>query len=382
MQQTLAQNGLRRVGFTRSTDAFAEIVERYQCLVCALAYSGTGDLDKSRDLARETFVRAFRSFADIKDPCNLREWLCRITRHVVDRSIRKERYGVINSPPVPAGEQTVGRHPPGSPVSKEHAALLWRALQPVPQKYRDALVLYYRRRSSIAAVASDLGLSEDAANELVTQGLRLLGTEYVSLIENVLARTAPAKAFTTWVLEALGGSPGSEGLRPRSVEPVVGARDSGSDTQADTGPKAEERLFQQEVPASVQMSRAAVYAAFAATTLGGLAWVLSSCLSAGDWAAAGAAVAVAAGIFAVGATLCLRDQGKRWDTLIAVICALGVLNLVLVNLRWGRWTEALNGSGAATATADLHRWTINLIITLVLAVLLLLYLRVQSRRAK
>ena len=39
-------------------DAFGQIIARYQSLVCSLAYSATGSLSQSEDLAQETFVAA------------------------------------------------------------------------------------------------------------------------------------------------------------------------------------------------------------------------------------------------------------------------------------------------------------------------------------
>jgi DNA-directed RNA polymerase specialized sigma24 family protein len=39
-------------------DAFGQIVSRYQSLVCSLAYSATGSLSQSEDLAQDTFITA------------------------------------------------------------------------------------------------------------------------------------------------------------------------------------------------------------------------------------------------------------------------------------------------------------------------------------
>jgi DNA-directed RNA polymerase specialized sigma24 family protein len=41
-------------------DAFRTIVERYQTLVCSLAYCTTGSVSQSEDLAQETFVAAWK----------------------------------------------------------------------------------------------------------------------------------------------------------------------------------------------------------------------------------------------------------------------------------------------------------------------------------
>jgi DNA-directed RNA polymerase specialized sigma24 family protein len=39
-------------------EAFRQIVERYPSLVCSLAYSASGNLSRSEDLAQDTFVTA------------------------------------------------------------------------------------------------------------------------------------------------------------------------------------------------------------------------------------------------------------------------------------------------------------------------------------
>ena len=41
-------------------EAFGQIVARYQALICSLAYSGTGNLSQSEDVAQETFIAAWK----------------------------------------------------------------------------------------------------------------------------------------------------------------------------------------------------------------------------------------------------------------------------------------------------------------------------------
>jgi len=48
--------------------AFGQIVERYQTLICALAYSACGDLSRSEDLAQQTFITAWRQLCALKEP--------------------------------------------------------------------------------------------------------------------------------------------------------------------------------------------------------------------------------------------------------------------------------------------------------------------------
>jgi hypothetical protein len=61
-------------------DAFSRIVERYQTLVCSLAYSACGDLAISEDLAKETFLTAWRRLGDLREPMVLfyrEQWISR-----------------------------------------------------------------------------------------------------------------------------------------------------------------------------------------------------------------------------------------------------------------------------------------------------------------
>ena len=70
--------------------AFGRIVERYQRLLCSLAYSTTGQLSQSEDLAQEAFVEAWRQLGTLREPEKLRSWLCGILRHKVGRLRRAD----------------------------------------------------------------------------------------------------------------------------------------------------------------------------------------------------------------------------------------------------------------------------------------------------
>ena len=51
-----------------SRDAFRRIVERYQTLICSLAYSATGNVSRSEDMAQETFIAAWKQLGALRDP--------------------------------------------------------------------------------------------------------------------------------------------------------------------------------------------------------------------------------------------------------------------------------------------------------------------------
>ena len=68
--------------------AFGEIVTRYQSLVCAIAFSGTGDLARAEEVAQETFLAAHQGLANLRDPARLKAWLAGIARNLAQNARR------------------------------------------------------------------------------------------------------------------------------------------------------------------------------------------------------------------------------------------------------------------------------------------------------
>jgi DNA-directed RNA polymerase specialized sigma24 family protein len=62
------------------TEAFEQIVCRYQSLICSLTYSATGSLGQSQELAQETFITARKHLRLLRERHKLRAWLWRATK--------------------------------------------------------------------------------------------------------------------------------------------------------------------------------------------------------------------------------------------------------------------------------------------------------------
>ncbi|WP_438481730.1 RNA polymerase sigma factor [Oleiharenicola lentus] len=187
-------------------EAFARIVERYQRLLCSLAYSSTGNVTESEDAAQEAFIAAWTQLPDLREPEKLRPWLCGILRHKLSRLRRQYgRDAALGAEPVEAAADIVSEDVPAveKTMRDEEQVILWRALERVPPLYREALVLYYRENSSIEHVACALDVSEDAVKQRLARGRKLLQEQALAFVEGALARTTPGRAFTLGVLAAL-----------------------------------------------------------------------------------------------------------------------------------------------------------------------------------
>jgi len=187
-------------------DAFGQIIARYQSLVCSLAYSATGSLSQSEDLAQETFFTAWKQLDQLREPLRLRAWLCGIARNLINNDLRKQgREPSHRAEPLDEISETYSpeAQPADRAISREEAQILWRSLERVPETYREPLVLFYREHQSIKAVAQNLDLTEDTVKQRLSRGRKMLQEEVLAFVEGALARTSPGQEFTLGVLATL-----------------------------------------------------------------------------------------------------------------------------------------------------------------------------------
>ena len=128
-------------------DSFNQLVLRWERPIYALAYRVIGREEDARDVAQETFLRAFRALGGFKGQAKFSSWLYRITLNLCRDWIRKERRTPVSQPPEGidivelAGEaapsetieQVVGRNQLSRAVSKAMASL--------PEEQRTAIIL-------------------------------------------------------------------------------------------------------------------------------------------------------------------------------------------------------------------------------------------------
>jgi RNA polymerase sigma factor (sigma-70 family) len=185
--------------------AFETLVQRYQSLVCAVAYNACGDLALSEDVAQETFWAAWRERESLEEPARLRGWLCGIARNLGRNARRRAARPAESASPLNAGTE-VAVNAPGPAeemVSREEAALIWQTLEQIPDSYREPLILFYREQQPVAEIAAALDLSEDAVKQRLTRGRALLREQVAQLVEGVLQRTRPGRPFTVAVMAGL-----------------------------------------------------------------------------------------------------------------------------------------------------------------------------------
>jgi len=200
---------LLKASLQGSTQAFEVIVGRHQSLVCAITYSGTGSVEKSEELAQETFLRAWKSLDQLQDLAKFKAWLCSIARRTVQNWFRSQRQDVVGkAAPLDCAVEKVSEEagPVEAAMMKEQQAVVARALAQIPESLREPVILFYREQKSVREVAEQLGLSENAARQRISRGRSMLREQVADIVETTIARTKPGKAFTTAVIAAVAAT--------------------------------------------------------------------------------------------------------------------------------------------------------------------------------
>ena len=161
-------------------DSFNQLVLRWERPIYALAYRVIGREEDARDVAQETFLRAFRALSGFKGQAKFSSWLYRITLNLCRDWIRKERRTPVSQAPEGidiielAGEATpsetieqlVGRNQLSRAVSKAMASL--------PEEQRTAIILKEYHGLTFQEIADMLDCPLSTVKTRLYQGLSVV----------------------------------------------------------------------------------------------------------------------------------------------------------------------------------------------------------------
>ena len=145
--------------------AFDALMLRYQAPIIRYLHGLTGDAEHARDLAQETFLRAFHLLATLRDPATLRAWLYQIAHHLAYSLLR--RRALLRWLPLPRALHATTPAPESSAIA---AAQVAQALARVPLDQRAPLLLHLVAGFSYAEIAALLHVSEGAVRMRISRG--------------------------------------------------------------------------------------------------------------------------------------------------------------------------------------------------------------------
>jgi len=174
----------------RQQSAFRQLVDQYQHMVFNTALSMIHNQEEAEDIAQEVFIQVYESVQKFKGESKLSTWIYRITiTKVLDwqrHKQRKKRFALITS--LFGANNEVEKdvpdfvHPGVLMENKERSAILFKALDKLPENQRVAFVLNKVEGQNYQHVADIMGVSVGAVESYMhraKQNLRkLLETYY------------------------------------------------------------------------------------------------------------------------------------------------------------------------------------------------------------
>ena len=149
---------------------FQRLVDDHAAELHRFLVASVGSLD-AQDCLQETFLSALRAYPRLRHADNLRAWLYTIAQRKATDAVRsrvRHRAGDLEE----VAEGRLAGEPQPAPDDA-----LWRSVRELPAKQRAAVVHRFVFDLAYREVGERMGISEEAARQNVSAGLRRLRME-------------------------------------------------------------------------------------------------------------------------------------------------------------------------------------------------------------
>ena len=199
--------------------ALEELARRHVDWVYSAALRQVRDPHMADDVTQAVFLVLINKFGDLPEGPDLTAWIFKVVRYCASHALRaaarrREHEGR-------AAARTVENPAPHAELSLEQVApLLDQAVRRLKMSDRQAILLRFYQRKSMAEVGTELGVSEDAAKKRVAKaverirtffhqrGLTPTGTGWeATLLDRATAQAPPATLTAVTALAGQGAAP-------------------------------------------------------------------------------------------------------------------------------------------------------------------------------
>jgi F-type H+-transporting ATPase subunit beta len=174
--------------------AFEALVGRFQDLAFAVALAYLGDREAARDAAQEAFIEAHGSLSRLRIPRAFPTWLKRIVRKRCDRQTRAWAPTLI---PLTAAPMLSA--PPVRDAQPSGPSALAVALATIPLGQRLVLTMFHVAGTSLADIASTLGIPLSAVKKRLHDGRQRLKEDLRMIATDPCPLPSASQDFTATV---------------------------------------------------------------------------------------------------------------------------------------------------------------------------------------
>jgi RNA polymerase sigma-70 factor (ECF subfamily) len=152
--------------------AFEGIVSRWQRRLVNMAWRFCRDRATAEDMAQEVFLKTFRSLASFRRESAFSTWLISIAVNTYRSRLRAEGQPLLSLDPVRIFAVEPG--PLHGIEERQRAEAVRRAVLNLPERYRDAILMYYFEEKDLGQAARVLGVAEGTLKARLHRGRELL----------------------------------------------------------------------------------------------------------------------------------------------------------------------------------------------------------------
>ncbi|MBW8039924.1 MAG: RNA polymerase sigma factor [Planctomycetes bacterium] len=157
------QTELVEAALAGDIDSFGQLARRYYASLVAVAYAILADHQLAEDTAQEAFARALTNLSKLRKPDKFAPWLAQICRNIAkDMVAAKARQ--VNTEDSCRAPDNGGRD--------DNVEAVRGAIEQLPFRAREVIVLRYYNGLSYEEISSVLGISKPTINGRLTRAKR------------------------------------------------------------------------------------------------------------------------------------------------------------------------------------------------------------------
>ena len=198
-----------------NTDAFSELVRKYQGMVVGLAFHHVGNLHDAEDIGQEVFIQAYRRLSQLKQRDKFASWLRRIAENHCKTWLRlnqKERHMLELDETL---VHPVQKPPDAILLDEVLSETVQHAIARLSEPNRLAVTLFYMHGASYKELSEFLDIGISAVKGRLHKARQQLKKGLWTMVENDVSKKRPKEVFTQRVMDAivvgrvitLGGKP-------------------------------------------------------------------------------------------------------------------------------------------------------------------------------
>lgn len=162
-----------------NTDAFNELITRYQKQIYSLAYRLTNNIDDAKDLTQEAFIKIYLALGKYDDSRPFSPWMYKIATNIIYSKLRNRKsrlqevslHNGIDFLPLIASVET---HPEEYSIINENQSLVQQAISELNDRYRVPIVMKYLENLSYKDISGLLDLPIKTVETRLYRGKILL----------------------------------------------------------------------------------------------------------------------------------------------------------------------------------------------------------------